>query len=239
MWHTPCSILCSRFYIRNNPHPIFFVCLLFIFKEVPTIEVFLFFGVFFYMLGKWCSLYICMCANLNSWLEGKLEFSYTHLRSCTGNEYTSVGQLPKMETDNWQFSKTHNRRLFSWVLSTLQTHRIINLFNSHNLMTLEKGYMEVVMLHFKVNLKFDYHNWIYMWITWADQWTYLLGFNFNPMDLAHCSKEPLTEDKRQNANKRKIIVILYQGQNAFKIRLANIIKLEKFRTQYKKLTSLY
>jgi len=59
------------------------------------------------------------------------------------------------------------------------------------------------------------------------------------MDLAHCSKEPLTEDKRQNANKRKIIVILYQGQNAFKIRLANIIKLEKFRTQYKKLTSLY
>jgi hypothetical protein len=24
-------------------------------------------------------------------------------------------------------------------LSTLQTHRIINLFNSHNLMTLEKG----------------------------------------------------------------------------------------------------
>jgi hypothetical protein len=51
------------------------------------------------------------------------------------------------------------------------------------------------------------------------------------MDLAHCSKEPLTQDKIQNANKRKIIVILYQGKNTF--RLANIIELEKFRTQYK------
>jgi flagellin-specific chaperone FliS len=59
------------------------------------------------------------------------------------------------------------------------------------------------------------------------------------MDLAHCSKEPFTQDKIQNANKRKIIVVLYQGKNAFKIRLANIIELEKFRTQPQKMISLY
>ncbi len=76
---------------------------------------FSFFAVFFYMLGKWCSLYICMYTNLNSLIEGKLQCSYTQVRSCTGNEYTtSVGQLPEMETNNWQFSKIHNRRLFSW-----------------------------------------------------------------------------------------------------------------------------
>ncbi len=76
---------------------------------------FSFFAVFFYMLGKWCSLYICMYTNLNSLIEGKLQCSYTQVRSCTGNEYTtSVGQLPEMETNNWQFSKIHNQRLFSW-----------------------------------------------------------------------------------------------------------------------------
>ncbi len=78
-----------------------------------------------------------------------------------------------------------------------------------------------------------------MCITWEIDGLIFWGSNFNPMDLAHCSKEPLTQDKIQNANKRKIIVILYQGQNAFKIRLANIIQLEKFRTQSKKLISLY